>query len=99
MNVLSTVLLQVGEVYKRLRSQVRGSQSRQRRCLRSELKAVLVPCIFEHTLKLYIIFQLCGDVADQTHRKQVCSHSSQWMDFALRPTLQRLACSGLLFFY
>lgn len=62
MNVLSTVPLQVGEVYKRLRSQVRGSQSRQHRCLRSELKAVLVPCIFEHTLKLYIISQLCGDV-------------------------------------
>lgn len=59
MNLLSTALLQV---YKRLRSQVRGSQSRRRRCLRSELKVVLVLCIFEHNLKSYIMFQLCEDV-------------------------------------
>lgn len=56
---LSTALLQV---YKRLRSQVRGSQSRRRRCLRSELKVVWVPCIFEHNLKSYTMFQLCEDV-------------------------------------
>lgn len=59
MNLLSTALL---PVYKRLRSQVRGSQSRRCRCLRSELKVVLVPCIFEHNLKSYIMFQLCEDV-------------------------------------
>lgn len=57
-----TVLLQGGEVYKRLRSQVRGSQRRLCRCLRSALKAVLVPCTYEHNIILYIIFQLCGDV-------------------------------------
>lgn len=58
----SAVLLQGGEVYKRLRSQVRGSQRRLCRCLRSALKAVLVPCTYEHNIISYIIFQLCEDV-------------------------------------
>lgn len=58
----STVLRQAAEVYKRLRSQVRGSQSRQCRCLRSVLKAVLVPCTYEHNIISYIIFWLCEDV-------------------------------------
>lgn len=57
-----TVLLQGGEVYKRLRSQVRGSQRRLCRCLRSALKAVLVQCAYEHNITLYIIFQLYEDV-------------------------------------
>lgn len=57
-----TVQLQGGEVYKRLRSQVRGSQRRLCRCLRSVLKAVLVPCTYEHNIISYIIFQLCEDV-------------------------------------
>lgn len=57
-----TVLLQGGEVYKRLRSQVRGSQRRLCRCLRSVLKAVLVPCTYEHIITSYIIFQLCEEV-------------------------------------
>lgn len=74
---LSTVPLHVGEVYKRLRSQVRGSQSRQSRCLNSALKVVLVPCIFEHNLKSYVMLQPCEDVfrsVDQKHRKQTWSH-------------------------
>ena len=50
------------EVYKRLRSQVRGSQRRLCRCLRSVLKAVLVPCTYEHNIISYIIFPLCEDV-------------------------------------
>ncbi len=56
------MLLQGGEVYKRLRSQVRGSQRRLCRCLRSALKPVLVPCTYEHNIISYIIFQLCDDV-------------------------------------
>lgn len=62
MKVFLPVLLQGGEVYKRLRSQVRGSQRRLCRCLRSVLKAVLVPCTYEHNIVSYIIFQLCEDV-------------------------------------
>lgn len=62
LKVFSAVLLQGGEVYKRLRSQVRGSQRSLCRCLRSALKAVLVPCTYEHNIILYIIFQLCEDV-------------------------------------
>lgn len=57
-----SVLLQGGEVYKRLRSQVRGSQRRLCRCLRSALKAVLAPCTYEHNIISYIVFQLCEDV-------------------------------------
>lgn len=60
--VFLTVLLQGEEVYKRLRSQVRGSQRRLCRCLRSALKAVLVPCTYEHNIISYIILQLCEDV-------------------------------------
>lgn len=55
-------LLQGGEVYKRLRSQVRGSQSRQRRCLRGVLKAAVVPCTYEHNIISYAVSQLCEDV-------------------------------------
>lgn len=52
----------VEEVYKRLRSQVRGSQRRLCRCLSSAPSAVLEPCSCEHNIVSYIICRLCEDV-------------------------------------
>lgn len=62
LKVFFQLRLQGGEVYKRLRSQVRGSQRRLCRCLRSVLKPVLVPYTYENNIISYIIFQLCEDV-------------------------------------
>lgn len=59
LKVFWTVLMQGAGVYKRLSSQVRGSQSRQCRCLR---KAVLVLCTYEPNIISYVIFQLWEDV-------------------------------------
>lgn len=63
----------VEEVYKRLRSQVRGSQRRLRRCLSSAPTAVLAPCTCEHNIISYIIWRLCEDVFAahiKKHRKR-----------------------------